>query len=60
VRNKNNNATGVKLIFTEGKIFKWFKLFCSWSWARKCCARTQPRNCRSVARGRKEMMKTGT
>jgi len=23
-----------------GKIYKWFKLFCSWGWARKWCART--------------------
>jgi len=26
-------------IFIEGKIYKWFKLFCSWSSARKWCAR---------------------
>jgi len=24
----------------EGKIYKWFKLFCSWGWARKWCAET--------------------
>jgi len=27
-------------LFIEGKIYKWFKLFCSWSWARKWRAKT--------------------